>query len=154
MKVLIIYDTYFGNTQRVAELVKEQFTKDQAELIKIDILTQDKIDKADMVILGSPTRAFNMTAKMKKGIRKYKFANKHFWTFDTRSNIQDLDSKFLLCMINRFGYAAEKMQRKLQRKGAKKAADCSYYYVKDTEGPLYDDVVEKIQKDTLAIQDI
>lgn len=153
MKLLIVYDTFYGNTQKVAELVKEQFHEHDAELIRIDVITQDHIDSADLIIVGTPTRAFNMTKKIKKMLRKYHFENKKFWVFDTRANMDDIDSKFLMKLINRFGYAAEKMETRLLKKGGVKAKDYSYYFVKDVEGPLYEEVANKIKDDVKELLD-
>mgnify|MGYP001347493421 CR=1 FL=1 len=147
MKVLITYDTFYGNTQKVAESVQAALIGNETELIRIDILTQDKIDNADLVILGSPTRAFNMTKKIRKAIRKYTYTGKLFWVFDTRANIKDVESKTLLKLVEHFGYAAEKMEKILLKKGAVKKADYSGYFVKDTEGPLYEDVLDLVKID-------
>jgi len=151
MKVLITYDTFYGNTQKVAESVKECFNAADVELIRVDILTQDQIDKADLLIFGSPTRAFNMTKKIKRALRRYDYRNKRFWVFDTRANVGDLESKALLKLIEHFGYAAEKMEKRLIRKGAIKALDYSFYFVKDTEGPLYDDAFSKVKEDVAKL---
>ena len=147
MKILIVYDTYYGNTQKVAEFIKDQINEDSVDLIKIDVITQNQIDAADLVIIGGPTRAFNMTKKVRKAIKKYNFKNKKFWAFDTRSKLEDVDSKFLLNMVKRFGYAAEKIEKKIIRKGGIKVMDYGFYFVKDIEGPLYEQVNDDIERD-------
>jgi len=151
MKVLIVYDTFYGNTQKVAEMVKDALAGHEVNLIKIDVLTQEKIDETEMIVFGTPTRAFNMTKKVRRALKKYKYQDKLFWAFDTRANVEDLDNKFLLKMINRFGYAAEKIEKMLLKKGAVKKLESSWYFVKDSEGPLYEDVQEKIKTDLSEI---
>jgi len=147
MNILIAYDTFYGNTQKVAESVKDSLSLHETELIRIDVITQTQIDKADMIILGSPTRAFNMTKKIKKAIKRYTYRDKRFWVFDTRANISDVESKALLKLIEHFGYAAEKMEKLLIKKGAVRARDYGFYYVKNTEGPLYEQVYDQVKAD-------
>lgn len=147
MNILIFYDSYYGNTQRVAEFIRDSLDEHSVTIVKVDLVTQDKIDASDLIIAGSPTRMFKMTKKMNKTLKKMDYHKKLFWVFDTRADITTLDNKFLLKMMKRFGYAAEKMQSILEKHKAKKAIDYTYYHVKDTEGPLFDDVTESVAKD-------
>lgn len=153
MKILIVYDTYYGNTQKVAEMMKAALGEERAEVLRVDVLTQDKIDQANVLCIGSPTRAFNMTKKVKKALKKYHFKETPFFAFDTRANTADVEQKFLLKMIDRFGYAAEKIARRLEKKGAKRLLEPVGYFVKDTEGPLYEEVAAKIQEDMKHLMD-
>ncbi|XMB72328.1 flavodoxin domain-containing protein [Mycoplasmatota bacterium WC30] len=151
MAILIVYDTNYGNTQKVAESFKNCLKDFKVDLIKIDVLTQSQIDKVDLVILGSPTIAFNMTKKLKKALKKTDFNDKLFFVFDTRANVDDVKSKLLLKLVRRFGYAAEKMENRLIKKGGVKLIDYKYYYVKETEGPLYQEVDKQIKDDASLI---
>jgi len=154
MNILIFYDSYYGNTQRVAEFIRDSLDDHSVTLVKVDLVTQDKIDASDLIIAGSPTRMFKMTKKMNKTLKKMNYHEKLFWVFDTRADIKTLDNKFLLKMIKRFGYAAEKMQSILEKHKANKAIDYTYYYVQDTEGPLFDDVTESVAKDIDRLGDV
>ncbi len=155
MKILIVYDTFYGNTQKVAERLRDNLKDFNPDLIKVDVLTQEQITNTDVFIVGSPTRAFTMTAKIKKALKKNDFQDKFFFAFDTRANIADITSKFLLKMINKFGYAAEKIESRLINKGAKKLIDYKGYFVKDSEGPLYQEVNDQIKEHvTLIIEEI
>lgn len=147
MKICIIYDTFYGNTQKVAELYRDNLIEFEPNLVKIDVVTQDVIDAYDIILFGAPTRAFNMSKKMKKVLKKYKYKDKYFMTFDTRARMEDVNSKLLLNLVKRFGYAAEKMENRLIRKEALKLMDYEYYYIKDTEGPLYEETERKVKKD-------
>jgi len=154
MNILIFYDSYYGNTQRVAEFIRDSLNEHSVSLVKVDLVSQDKIDASDFIIAGSPTRMFKMTKKIKKALKKMDYKGKLFWVFDTRADIKTLDNKFLLKMIKRFGYAAEKMQSILEKHKAKKAIDYTYYFVKDTEGPLFDDVKESVEKDIKRLKEV
>jgi flavodoxin len=151
MKILIVYDSYYGNTLEVAKTYKEVLSDYNAELVKVDVLTQEIIDQYDFIIIGAPTRAFNAPPKIRKAIRKLNYANKKIFVFDTRAKMESVDSKFLKCMVRTFGYAAEKMEKKLLRQKAIKILEYRYYYVKEVEGPLFDDVKEQINEDISEI---
>ena len=151
MKTLIIYDSYYGNTQKVAELHHEYLQEIKPELMKVDVITQDIINRFDCFIIGAPTRAFNMTAKIKKMIRKIAFENKCFHVFDTRANIKEIDKKFLKSLMKKFGFAAEKMQAKLLKKNSKCVYEYKYYFVKDTEGPLVQDTEDIVKQNCKEI---
>ena len=67
MKALIVYDSYFGNTQKVAEAVCKAFgSKDNVDLKKVGEVQPDQLNGLDMLIVGSPTRAFQPGEGMKK----------------------------------------------------------------------------------------
>ena len=151
MKIIIIFDTFYGNTQKVAELYRDNLQEFQPSLVKVDVVSQEIIDEADLIILGAPTRAFNMTKKMKKILKKYTYKDTYFMVFDTRANLDDVDSKLLLKLVSKFGYAAEKMESRLIRKEALKIMDYQYYYIKDTEGPLYEDTNKKVEENVATL---
>ncbi|XFA99183.1 flavodoxin family protein [Candidatus Izemoplasma sp. B36] len=151
MKVLIIYDSYYGNTLKVANNYNELLKDYHPELIKVDVVTQSIIDTYEIIIIGSPTRAFNMTKKIKRTLKKFDYKNKKIFVFDTRANPVLIDQKFLVKLMNRFGYAAEKMEKVLVKKNAQKIMDYKYYYVKDSEGPLVDDYQSAIKKDVASL---
>ncbi len=147
MKVLIIYDSYYGNTLKVANNYHEQLKDYNPELVKVDVVTQSIIDAHEIIIIGSPTRAFNMTKKIKKILKKFDYKDKKIFVFDTRANLELVDQKFLVKLMNRFGYAAEKMEKLLLKKSANKLMDYKFYFVKDTEGPLVENYKKTIKKD-------
>ncbi|MBN2540090.1 MAG: flavodoxin family protein [Bacilli bacterium] len=153
MKVLIVYDSYYGNTQKVAKSIEEKLNDVDVQLIKVDLITQDKVDVSDLVIFGSPTRAFNMTKKVKKALKSLDYKTKKFWVFDTRMDVTEVGSKVLVKLAARFGYAAEKMQSILVKRGAIKAMDYTYYFVKESEGPLYESVMKQVEEDVKALNE-
>jgi len=72
-RVLIIYDSQTGNTEKMAVLVSEGVKKvDDAEPIlkKVDRATPDDLQAADAIIMGSPTYYGQMSGKLKTFIDK------------------------------------------------------------------------------------
>jgi NAD(P)H dehydrogenase (quinone) len=67
LKVLILYDSRTGNTEKMAEKVAEGAkTADvDVELKKVDEARLEDLENADGIILGSPTHFGTMSDKMK-----------------------------------------------------------------------------------------
>ncbi|BES63895.1 hypothetical protein SANA_03340 [Gottschalkiaceae bacterium SANA] len=140
MNVLVVYDSYFGNTEDIAIAIGNALK----EYMSIDIKRVSKLDPKyvkgiDFMVVGSPTRAFQATRKIKeflKGISKEEYAHMKVIAFDTRVAMEDTDSKMLNRMVKTFGYAAKPMGEIMKKRGAKLLLDPIGFYVKDTEGPL------------------
>ena len=62
MKSLIVYDSYFGNTEQVAEAIGQGFGE-QAEVrvLRASEVTAAHLEGLDCLIVGSPTRGFRAT---------------------------------------------------------------------------------------------
>lgn len=140
MKALVVYDSYFGNTEDVAiaigNALKETMSVDVKRVSKLD---PKYVKEIDFMVVGSPTRAFQATRKVKeflKGISKEEYAHMKVIAFDTRIATEDTDSKLLNRMVKTFGYAAKPMGEIMKKRGAKLLLDPIGFYVKDTEGPL------------------
>jgi len=145
MKALIVYDSVFGNTKKVAQAMGEALGSG-ARLVKAADVTAGDLTGLDLLIVGSPTRAFTATGAAKaflnripaKALMGVKVA-----AFDTRMYLPDVDNKFLTFMVEIFGYAAEPMGKKLVRKGGVQAIEPAGFFVKDSEGPMKDGEIER-----------
>ncbi len=157
MNILIIYDSYFGNTKQVAldyqaELEKEFFVT----VTKVTELVKANISQFDILIFGAPTRAFNISKQMRKVLmnKTFNFADKAVFVFDTRTDEGQMKKKFLKGLMNRFGYAAEKMEKILKKQNANIIMPYKYYFVEDVEGPLEAKLIEKVKADTKKLTEI
>lgn len=62
MNILILYDSVFGNTAKVAEAMKNSVPEGhRVSAIKFDAFTMDMLKNLDVLVVGSPTRAFRPT---------------------------------------------------------------------------------------------
>lgn len=147
MKALIIYDSVFGNTAKVA-LAMEKALKSKGDVKAItasnfsNILLQD----CTHLFIGSPTRAFQPTPLIKQLIARLSrkdLENIQVHVFDTRMDVEKVDVKILTLLAGWFGFANDTMKKKLRRKVANRNVTDSWYLVKESEGPLEDDSLEK-----------
>lgn len=140
MKALIVYDSYFGNTEDVAIAIGNALKETMSvEVKKVSKLDPKRVAGIDVMVVGSPTRAFQATRKVKeflKGISKEEYGHMKVIAFDTRIATEDVDSRMLNRMTKAFGYAAKPMGEIMKKRGAKLLMEPVGFYVKDTEGPL------------------
>ena len=139
---LVIYDSYFGNTEQVAKVIGESLG---ALVRKVDALQADDLKDLKILIVGSPTRAFNPTTAIKDFLKaqKGKLADVKGGIFDTRIPIDKTDSGFLKLMIRLFGYADTKMAKAFKKTGASLALEPTGFGVLDSEGPLVEGELER-----------
>lgn len=68
--VLILYDSYSGNTEKVAKAVREGLASGNVEvdttLKNIEKATKEDISNANVILFGSPTRMASIPPKMKE----------------------------------------------------------------------------------------
>lgn len=141
MKVLVMYDSYFGNTERVAQAVASVFgNPPDVEVRKVDQVQPSQLSGLGWLILGSPTRGFrpsDATARFLAAIPTDGLAGVHAAVFDTRIPESKMLG-FLRFIVKYTGYAAEKMASALEKRGAKVVAQPGRFYVLASEGPLMD----------------
>ena len=139
MNILIIYDSVFGNTEKVAHAVCGAFGDGNI----VNCVRPSEIDPADitadLLIVGSPTRKFQPTADIQnflKRLDRKTLKDTDVAAFDTRISVEDTNSPVLRFFVKLFGYAAEPMLRTLQKKGGIGKAEPGGFIVNDTKGPL------------------
>ncbi len=131
MKAIVVYDTMFGNTEKVAKGI--------AAILKADVYAASDVDTTKLkdygvFVFGSPTHAWNMSSKMKqlfKQLENQTFHGKKAATFDTK-----LASRFA-------GSAAQKIEKKLKHLGFSIVMEPVNFVVLGREGPLADGEMEK-----------
>ena len=136
---LVVYDSYFGNTEKVAQAIGDALQ--DAAVKKVQDLDQTDLDDLEILIVGSPTRAFRPTPAIMNFIKNLNSAQLRgvkAAAFDTRiPKDQDIPG-ILRLMINLFGYADSKISKSLSKAGADLSLESTGFGVKDTEGPLID----------------
>ena len=143
MKGIIIYDTSYGNTQKIAEVLAE--TLKEAG-IETDVFHIKKVKKLsgkeyNFLALGSPTKYGTMSFAMKFFLGKIKseeWTNKPFIAFDTENpeNVEKSRSE------NKNWSAAEKIAEKLKEKNMNQLLPVLKGLVQGWKGPLVDGEIE------------
>ena len=147
MKTLLIYDSVYGNTEKIAQAIGEVLrSRDEVTILKAIDVKPEHFSNVTLLIVGSPTQAFSSTSPIKKfitNIPKQGLKGVNVATFDTRIAIEDIDSRILPTMVKLFGYAAKPIADSLGKKGGKLIIAPEGFFVKGTEGPLKEGELER-----------
>ena len=145
MNILIVYDSVFGNTEKIALSISKAFEGENVTLLKAADVKPESFNKTDLLIFGSPTRAFRPTKTISalfKKLPKNSLNGIKCAAFDTRMNVKDINSKLFEFLAKKFGYAAENMLKKASKKGGKPISG-EGFFVKESKGPIADGETER-----------
>lgn len=137
MKSLIIYDSLYGNTKKIALAIKEELGKDSKAIFVKNAKNSDLKD-IKLLIIGSPTHAGRPTKTISdfiSNISKEGLKNVKITSFDTSISKKGKNF-FLKFIINTFGYAAKHIAKSLKDKGGNLIISPKGFLVLDKEGPL------------------
>jgi flavodoxin len=147
MNILIVYDSFFGNTEEIAKAIKNALATDQiVKLLKASDAAPNKSEDFDLLIVGSPTRGFRPTEAINSvvgSLENESIQNRDVAAFDTRILLSDIDSKFLRFIVKTGGYAAATIAKKLKRKGGNLLLPPQGFYVNGEKGPLKEGEAER-----------
>lgn len=147
MKISVIYDSKFGNTQKIAETIKDILEKkDEVKVIRVTDAKIEDINDADFVVIGSPTHGGYVSEATKvllNLIPKDSLKGKRIAVFDTSFAMYG-HNIFTKGIIKFFGYSAPKMANVLKKRGAD-IASVQSFFVMGMKGPLKDDEVERVK---------
>ena len=139
MKTLIIYDSRFGNTEKIARAIGEAITLlGEVKVVKVGDANPSELSSIDFLVVGSPTHAGGATRAVKEFLRKIPanaLENVRVASFDTRFSAKDkgLGTRIVLGI---FRYAAGRIATILEYKGGYLATEPQGFIVEDSEGPL------------------
>jgi hypothetical protein len=153
MRTVVVYESWFGNTQRIAEKVAAALAPEgEVEVVSVDE-PAPSFGQVDLVVLGAPTHVRGLSsARSRKGAIEQRGdageagigardwidrlpspGGSRVAVFDTRAH----KPKLLV------GSAAEGMARRLRRRGYELAAGPESFFVEGTEGPLEEGELER-----------
>lgn len=144
MKSLVIYDSVFGNTARVAGAITQALGA-EALSKKVDQVTPADLMGIGLLVVGSPTRGFKPTEGMTgflNSLGDHALQGIKVLVFDTRIPLESISSKFFRTIVKMGGFADKPMAETLKKKGAMVVA-MEGFFVVDREGPLVDGELER-----------
>lgn len=127
MNTIIVYDTQYGNTERIAQAIAS--TLQSFGPVQIACIDPDHpldCQQADLLILGSPTQGLRATPAMQSFVLHTPFAllpNLAVATFDTRVH-------------GPWGSAARNLARRLHEQHMETLVPPTSFFVEGTPGPL------------------
>ncbi|MEM3666969.1 MAG: flavodoxin domain-containing protein [Candidatus Bathyarchaeia archaeon] len=141
MKVIIVYESKYGNTMRVAETIIEGMNEIggiEASLSGLEEIDFNKIPSYDVILIGSPNHIGGPTRGIKGFIDKLgelRLEGKKFVVFDTY-------------MGKDFEKAVKKMEKQVNEKvpGLKRLAPGLSIKVQGIKGPIVEGELQKCKE--------
>ncbi len=129
MKVLIVYDSVYGNTERIAKAIGGSITG-EVRVLRVDEANPSELRTIDLFILGSPTQGGRPTPAIRDLLNKVPEASLQ------GINVAAFDTRISAKLVGVFGYAAGRIARNLKGKGGTLIASPQGFFVKGSRGPL------------------
>ncbi len=121
MKTLIVYDSFFGNTEQVARAIGDTLgAQSEVTVLQVGDVIPEHLTGLTLLIVGSPTRAFSPSPATKEflaHIPRQSLRGVKVAAFDTRVALSDVNSRVLSVFVRIFGYAAQPIANQLVKKG-------------------------------------
>jgi flavodoxin len=137
MKALVVYDSQYGNTERIARAIAGELrASGEARAVRLEQAHPVELAGMDLLVIGCPTQGWRPTPATQsflEGAPSEELRLLRVACFDTRF-------RFPRWMT---GSAAGVMARKLQERGVSLIAPPESFFVKGTEGPLRNGELER-----------
>jgi flavodoxin I len=136
MKTLVIYDTLYGCTEKIARAIGGAI-KGEVKVVKVGESDAAGPGAYDLIIIGSPTQGGRHTQAMQaflKDVPAEAIKDKKVAAFDTRMKSW---------WVKVFGWAADRIASDLKDKGGNLIAPAEAFFVKGGKGPLIEGEEER-----------
>jgi len=136
MKALVVYDSAYGNTEKIAKSIGGAITGD-VKVLRAGEVNPSGLEPVDFLIVGSPTYGGRPTPAVQgflNNIPEPAVKGMGVAAFDTR-----LPAKW----VKIFGYASGKIAGLLKAKGGILIMAPEGFFVKGTKGPLLEGELER-----------
>jgi len=138
MKALIVYDSVYGNTEKIARAIAEFITPSyEVKVLRVGEANPSELASTDLLIVGSPTHAGRPTPAIQDLLNK-----------DPKLSLQGInvaafDTRIPTKLVRVFGYAAGRIANNLKKKGGTLIASPVGFFVTGGQGPLKEGELER-----------
>ena len=138
MKALIIYDSVYGNTEKIARAIAEAITpSNEVKILQAGEANPLELVSIDLLIVGSPTHAGRPTPAIQDLLNKVPKLSLQ------GINVAAFDTRIPTKLVRVFGYAAGRIAGNLKRKGGTLIASPEGFFVTGSKGPLKEGELER-----------
>jgi len=138
MKVLIVYDSVYGNTEKIARAIAEAITpSNEVKVLRAGEANPSELASIDLLIVGSPTHAGRPTPAIQDLLNKVPKLSLQ------GINVAAFDTRIPTKLVRVFGYAAGRIAGNLKRKGGTLIASPEGFFVTGSKGPLKEGELER-----------
>ena len=136
MKVLVLYDSVYGNTEKVAKAIGSVIGGD-VRVLRLGEVGPSDLASLDLLVVGSPTQGGRATPAIQE------FLDRVPESAVKGINVAAFDTRFQTKLVKIFGYAAGRVANNFEDKGGRLVAPPEGFIVKGKEGPLKDGELER-----------
>lgn len=136
MKTLVVYDSLYGNTEKIAQAIGAALTG-EVKVLRVGEVDPSELKALDLLIVGSPTHGGRPSPAMQE------FLDKVQKPALEGTNVAAFDTRLSTRWVGIFGYAAGRIAKSLKEKGGNLLLSPEAFYVEGTEGPLKEGELER-----------
>jgi flavodoxin len=125
MKTLIVYDSVYGNTEKIAKAIGGAITGD-VKVLRVSEVNPAELKMLDLFIVGSPTQGGRPTPAIQD------FLNQVSESVIKGLNVAAFDTRFKTRLVGIFGYATGRIADNLKGKGGNLIVSPAGFFVKGT----------------------
>jgi flavodoxin I len=136
MNTLIVYDSVYGNTEKIARAIGESLSG-EVTVIRVGEVDVSALKSLDLLFVGSPThggRPSPATRELLDEIQPPALEGIKVAAFDTRLTTR---------WAGILGFAAGRIAKSLKKKGGALVGSPENFHVEGTEGPLREGELER-----------
>lgn len=147
MKALVLYDSQFGNTERIAQAIGDALSQSaEVTLLGAGAAAPQDLSGYDLIVAGSPTQRFHSTETMAALLEGLSLPGVRAAAFDTRFDREEVKQavlRFAMKVAGDKAWAATLIAGLLEKAGATLVVPGEGFIVEDVEGPLRPGEVER-----------
>jgi flavodoxin len=138
MKALIVYDSVYGNTEKIARAIAEAITpSNEVKVLRASEANPSELASTDLLIVGSPTHGGRPTPAIQD------LLNKVTQPSLKGINVAAFDTRIQAKLARVFGNAAGRIAGHLKKKGGTLIASPVGFFVTGSKGPLKEGELER-----------
>ncbi len=137
MRALVVYDSVYGNTEKIAEAIGGAIIGGEVRVLRAGEVGPPEMENISLLVVGAPTQGGRATPEIRDfldRVSKAEINGVDAAAFDTR--VASRVAKI-------FGYAAGRIASSLKKKGANLVAEPEGFFVEGTKGPLTEGELER-----------
>jgi flavodoxin len=157
MKVLVVYESIYGNTQQVAEAIgKALGERYEVSVAEVGEVKYEALDGVDLLVVGGPTHMLGMSRgssreRAREAIKEREPVSKSIGVRDwldqlpgaTNTSAAAFDTRAHKIWHLPMGAAAKGIASRLEARGYKLVADPEGFFIQEAEGPLDEGELER-----------
>jgi flavodoxin len=156
MKGVIVYDSRYGNTKKIAFAIRDGLLDAAGAALEVEVIHASMAEAnqfagGELLLVGGPTQGTMPSPAVREFLTRLlpsALAGVSVAAFDTRTDPERQQGvkRFLARIFDRFGYAAPKILAALEKHGGHVVRAPEGFIVLDMEGPLQEGELQRARQ--------